>query len=128
MLNINSGMFHPDGLRRPVVTASGADLTMWYAGIYEEVERVGQAIARDPERIFKSPRRPTVGDHLSFDTERGDESVDAIPLDGSVVTLSVTGIGLTALDLDSERGFLYVTSKLLPYVIVVDIRDVAAHR
>jgi predicted GH43/DUF377 family glycosyl hydrolase/DNA-binding beta-propeller fold protein YncE len=123
VLNTTSGMFHPDGLRRPVVTTSGTELTMWYAGIYEEVERVGQAIARDPERVFKAPRRPTVGDYLSFDTERGDEDIDAIPLDGSVLGLSVTGIGLTALDLDSERGFLYVTSKLLPYVIVVDIRD-----
>jgi hypothetical protein len=123
VLNTTSGMFHPDGLRRPVVTTSGNELTMWYAGIYEEVERVGQAIARDPQRVFKAPRRPTVGDYLSFDTERGDEDIDAIPLDGSVLGLSVTGIGLTALDLDSERGFLYVTSKLLPYVIVVDIRD-----
>jgi predicted GH43/DUF377 family glycosyl hydrolase/DNA-binding beta-propeller fold protein YncE len=123
VLTTTGGMFHPSGLHRPVVTAEGGDLTMWYAGLFGEVERVGQAIGREPARLFKSLRRPTVGDTLSFDTERGDESVEAIPLDGSVETLSVTGVGLTSLDLDAERGFLYVTSKLLPYIIVIDVRD-----
>lgn len=123
VLTATGGMFHPSGQHRPVVTADASGLTMWYAGLFGDVERVGQAIGAQPDRLFKSLRRPTVGDTLSFDTERGDESVEAIPLDDTVESISLSGIGLTALDLDSERGFLYVTSKLLPYVIVIDIRD-----
>ena len=39
-----------------------------------------------------------LGEHTiySFDTERGDDTVEAIPLDTTVVDLSLTGIGLTA--------------------------------
>ena len=35
--------------------------------------------------------------------------------------MALTGVGLTALYLDTTRGM--PTSKLLPYIIVIDVRD-----
>lgn len=118
------GLFHPDGVERPVVNVlEDGQLEIWYAGTFGETERTGRAVGIDPERLYKTPLRPTVGDSLSFQTERGDEDAQAIPLDNNLLDINLTGVGLTALDIDEERGFLYVCSKLLPYIIVLDIRD-----
>ena len=118
------GLFHPDGLWRPVVSLQDdGSLSVWFGGLYGETERVGRAVGREPDRLLKAPLRPTVGDRLVFETQRGDEDVDAIPLDNEVLGVSLTGIGLTGLDIDTERGFLYASSKLLPYILIIDIRD-----
>jgi predicted GH43/DUF377 family glycosyl hydrolase len=118
------GLFHPSGVERPVVSLDDdGKLTVWYAGRFGETERVGRATGIEPDRFYKTPLRPTVGDTFTFQTQRGDSTAEAIPLDNQLLGISLVGIGLTALDLDEERGFLYVSSKLLPYITVIDIRD-----
>lgn len=118
------GLFHPTGVQRPVVSMSDeGDLEVWYDGRYGDEARAGRAVGQQPDRLYKTPLRPTVGDTLTFQTQRGDADAEAIPLDTDLLDVSLSGVGLTALDVDEERGFLYVSSKLLPYITVIDIRD-----
>jgi len=123
VIEMQNGLFHPDGIQRPVVAWNQDGISVWYAGFYENVSRVGMAVGQTPDRLSKVPRRPTVGDTLTFETERGDESVMSIPLDGSIDNATLSGIGLTSLTLDTDRGFLYACSKLRNYITVIDIRD-----
>jgi len=116
-------LFHPDGVLRPVVIDTEYGWEMWFAGLYNDVERVGHAVGEDAERLVRTPKWPTNGDTLTFQTQRGDADIHAIPLDTNIVGATLTGEGLTAIDLDEERGFLYASSKLLPYITVIDIRD-----
>ena len=116
------GLFHAFGVQRPVVSlADGVEI--WYAGLYGEQPRVGRAFGVEPDRLYKTPRRPTAGDTLTFQTQRGDEDTFSIPLDNTLPDANINGVGLTALDVDEERGFLYASSKLRPYITVIDIRD-----
>jgi DNA-binding beta-propeller fold protein YncE/predicted GH43/DUF377 family glycosyl hydrolase len=123
LLAAELGLFHPDGMRRPVVRSTEDGLQMWFAGQYSGVNRVGRAFGIGPTSWNKTPLRPSVGDTLSFDTERGDPDQWSIPLDALVKDSVTSGIGLTALAVDDERGMLYAVSKLRPYVYVIDIRD-----
>ncbi|MFT4976466.1 MAG: hypothetical protein ACI8S6_002371, partial [Myxococcota bacterium] len=97
VIDENLGMFHPTGLQRPVVSLSGDGIELWYAGLYGDEARVGRAVGQDPDRLYKTPLRPTVGDTLTFQTQRGDEDAEAIPLDTDLLDISLTGVGLTAL-------------------------------
>jgi YVTN family beta-propeller protein len=58
-----------------------------------------------------------------FSTERGDPDVDAIPLDTELSELSLTGLGLIGLHVDSTRGVLYALTRHQPWLIAIDIRD-----
>jgi len=118
------GLFHPDGVVRPMLWEQDDGTWMgWFAGILDDITRVGRVAGDAPDRLRKLPLRPTVGDTLTFQTEKGDEETTAIPLDTFLPDASLSGLGISALQLDSDRGFLYATSKLLPYVVVLDIRD-----
>jgi DNA-binding beta-propeller fold protein YncE len=124
VIGATGGLFHPDGVRRPIVLDhpdGGYDL--YYAGLADGVARVGRARGQAEDRIHKTPQRPTAGDTLRFSTERGDADALAIPLDQTVDGQSIVGVGLTALALDADRGFVYAASKLLPYLVVLDVRD-----
>ncbi|MEC8422753.1 MAG: hypothetical protein VX000_03185, partial [Myxococcota bacterium] len=123
IVDVSSGLFHPDGVLRPIIFPDGDGWTGYYAGFALGQARVGAVSGIEPDRLATTPLRPTVGDTLAFSTERGDPSAEAIPLDGTLAEGAVNGIGLVALTLDEERGFLYALSKLLGYFIVVDIRD-----
>jgi hypothetical protein len=118
-----TGLFHPDGVLRPVVVQQGDAWTGYYGGLSLDQTRVGAVSGLEPDRLATTPLRPTVGDTLAFSTERGDPSAEAIPLDATLSEGSVNGIGLISLTLDEERGFLYALSKLLGYFIVIDVRD-----
>ncbi|MEL6342051.1 MAG: hypothetical protein AAFV53_02890, partial [Myxococcota bacterium] len=98
---------------------------MWFGGLYNGTVRVGRAVGQDVERLYKTPLRPTVNDTLSFETERGDAQANAIPLDDLNVEEIFNDVfaGFTSIDLDEERGFLYAVSKLIPLIIVIDVRD-----
>ncbi len=117
------GTFEPTGVGRPVLLADGDSLTGWYTGDANGSGRVGGMHGLLPDRINRAGHPPTVGDSLSFTTQRGDADATAIPLDTSLPDADIYGVGLAALSLDSERGFLYAVSKLAPFVVVVDIRD-----
>ena len=57
-----------------------------------------------------------------METVKGDEERITIPLEISVADTSIL-IGLTDISVDNERGFLYASSKLMPHISVIDIRD-----
>jgi DNA-binding beta-propeller fold protein YncE/predicted GH43/DUF377 family glycosyl hydrolase len=124
VVGANGGLFHPGGVRRPIaIERNDAGYDMYYAGLDDSIYRVGRARALSADRVHKTPQRPTAGDTLEFSTSRGDADALAIPLDQIVDEQSIVGIGLTALTLDADRGFVYAVSKLLPYIVVIDIRD-----
>lgn len=132
IMSVANGMFHPDGLLRPVVVppedaasvgGDGLSWMAWYAGRMDGVDRVGRARGRQPARMHRTFAMPTPGDRISFSTEHGDESALAIPLDTSIEGGELTAPGIAGLTLDEERGFLYVVSKLRPYIFVIDVRD-----
>lgn len=126
VFGINDGLFHVDGVRRPVASYDGTDWSLWFAGYDAEVSRVGKARGRDPERLHEIENRPTLGDVLQFDTKRGDEDAEAIPLDTTVEGRSVTGEGLTSVAMDEARGMLYVATSHTNYIYAIDVRDDSA--
>ena len=123
VINLSGGLFHPDGAVRPVMIADDDGFSGYYAGLSRSVERAGRVWGAAPDRLHKRFANPTLGDTLSFATERGDADAVAIPLDTLVDNNAMVGVGLTSLHLDSTRGFLYAASKLVPYVFVLDVRD-----
>lgn len=124
IMGTEGATFHPDGVGRPVVLrAADGSYTGTYAGLNGSETFVGRFTGAAPDRLHKRLSLPTLGDTLTFSTERGDPDQDSIPLDTYVEDVGIVGIGLTSLTVDSERGFLYVSSKLLPYITVLDIRD-----
>jgi hypothetical protein len=134
------GVFGADGRVRPVVERTTDGWSLWYAGLDAGIERVGLTRGRDAVRfttekdgetvvsdvgpwLHKVDNLPTLGDTLGFATEKGDEDTYAIPLDGFVDNAGLTGVGLTSLAFDAERGFVYAASKETPYVFALDVRD-----
>lgn len=122
---VDSGWFHGDGARHPlpVYDEEQSQWFIYYAGIMENTTRVGHAIGSSPTAMRLIYRYPTLGDQLYFETQKGDEEGNTITLETSVTDTETFGIGLTDLALDADRGFLYVSSKLMPHIAVVDIRD-----
>ncbi len=117
------GLFDFGGVDRPVVLEDDDGWTMFYHGWDNSSFRPGLALALEPDVFYKNASIPTSGDWLAFSTRAGSDEVDSIPLDGFVDDFEVSGIGLTALYLDQDRGFLYVASKRQPYIVVLDVRD-----
>ncbi len=124
------GLFGAEGLVRPVAERTPDAWSVWYAGLDAGVARVGLTRGRagttgerSGEWLHKVENVPTLGDTLRFDTEKGSADTYAIPLDGYVDDAALTGIGLTAITYDPERGFLYAASKETPYLFTVDVRD-----
>ena len=123
--SVDSGWFHLDGARHPLPAYSSANEQwfIYYGGIAESVTRVGHAIGSSPWAMRTIYRYPTLGDQITFETTKGDEEGNTIPLESSVTDTTTFGIGLTDLSLDTDRGFLYASSKLMPHIAVIDIRD-----
>lgn len=98
--------------------------TVLYTGQDALIPRVGRALALEPELLYRNPQRPTVGDTLVFETRAGDDGGDeAIPLERVVDGFATSGLALSFLHIDADRGFLYAASKVSPYIYVVDIRE-----
>ena len=125
VLDPANGRFESEGLGRPVLVADpqGDGWWGWYEGTAGGEPRVGGLYGLAADRLNRITSPPTAGDVFTFTTEKGDEDVEAIPLDTSLPDADILGVGLSALTLDEERGFLYATSKLAPFIIVLDIRD-----
>jgi len=118
--------FSAAGVDNPVARLrSNGQFEMWYAGRdlpVGGVQRLGRATGRGPF-VFPEQRRPTLGDSLAFQTQRGDDVVGVIELAQDVETFLTTGVGTTGLILDEQRGMLYIPSKLSNLLYVIDIRD-----
>ena len=123
ILTTAGSLFHPDGVRRPVAVPDGDGWWVWYAGYDGDIARVGAARGLDPDRLHKAPLLPTLGDALGFRIEGADEDAEAIPLDTQVDGIALSGLALSGVTVDEERGFLYVTSSQNYVIIVIDIRD-----
>ena len=117
------GLFYSDGTQRPRYISSNNGYELYYAGIQQQKSRVGKAVGLYPANLRPTYRHLNYGDQLQFDTFKGDDTIDAIPLDTSTADIDITGVGLSSLHVDSQKGVLYATSKLTPYIIVIDIRD-----
>jgi len=124
------GVAHPfsaAGVRDPVLVPAGdGTVEAFYAGNDTAVWRVGRA-AGTLNRLIPTQRFPTVGDSLSFDTKRGDETGGVIELQQILDGFSTSGLGTSSMRLDPARGFLYVAAKrtITPanYIYVIDVRD-----
>jgi len=117
------GLFDYGGVERPVLFETESGYGMFYKGLDNAVFRPGLAAGPHAEAFYKTARVPSVNDRLQFVTETGSSAVDAIDLDGEVDGYATTGTGLSELFVDQQRGFMYVASKLLSYLTVIDIRD-----
>ncbi len=125
VLSGTDGNFDALAAFRPIVrqTDEGA-YELLYTGQDALIARVGQAVALEPHTVYRDPLRPTVGDELVFVTSAGDDGTEsAIPLERTLDSFSTSGLALSYLLVDDERGFLYVASKVSPYIYVIDIRE-----
>lgn len=121
------GQFSPEGALRPVLAETDNGWRGFYAGRAGSTDRVGGLAGAAPDSLHRVLEVPTTGDHLEFETERGDPNALAIPLDVIIPPgIALTGTGLTSITADPTRGFLYVASKLTAYIFVIDIRDDSA--
>ncbi|MFZ5481204.1 MAG: hypothetical protein ACOZNI_30880 [Myxococcota bacterium] len=117
-----AGGFGAGGVQHPVVVDDGDGYTLWYAGLDAGQARVGRAIARDPDRVHRDLRLPTLADDWGFTAiPAGDE--DSIPLDVPVEGVDLMGMGCSSLAQDVARGYLFVGCKLANFVYVLDVRD-----
>ena len=121
--SIDTGWFHQTGAHTPLPYFDGTQWFVSYAGVHENTVRVGRAIGSDPAAMRPIYKAPSLGDSIDFETIKGDEERTTIPLEASVTDTTTFGIGLTDISVDSERGYLYASSKLMPHIAVIDIRD-----
>ena len=122
--SLDSGWFHLDGARHPLPAYSDTTAQWFvYYGGYRRVRLSCWTCDRlNPVAMRTVYRYPTLGDQITFETTKGDDEGNTIPLETSVTDTTTFGIGLTDLSVDSERG-LYASSKLMPHIAVIDIRD-----
>jgi hypothetical protein len=119
-----SGQFDQLSARNPVVVQGENGFQMLYTGLDAAVNRVGLAQAQDPAIWYRDPAVPTSGDTVHFDSLPGDEGDrDSISLSQTIAGFTTSGLGITASHVDTERGFLYLSSAASAYIYVVDIRD-----
>ena len=121
------------GVHAPVLSTDEDDgLKFWYGGYDGDRWRIGRATAAlglgvgDDDlaaTLYPMDAFPTAEDSFSFTTARGDNDVSVIELEQSVDAFNTLGHGMANMVLDEARGFLYVTTKLVNRIWVVDVRD-----
>lgn len=114
------------GVRAPVLLSQDeGGLVLLYTGRDGLGERIGRARvpAVAPDVAFAAQRFPTAGDTLSFVSTRGGRGAQVIELNQTTQWYTSSAVGFSSLTHDPDRGFLYVTSKLLDDIEVVDVRD-----
>ena len=137
-LPVMSGLtrtFSAAGVHSPVllpsIDAAPGLAQFFYAGDDGTKDRIGAATAGiggeagslSEAVLYPEQRFPTAEDVFSFGTARGDDEVSVIELQQSVEAFDTLGIGMANITLDEQRGFLYIASKLLNRVWIVDVRD-----
>ena len=123
VLSGQSGLFDYDGARRPTAGWDGEGWVVHYHGLDDALFRSGVARGRTLDVLYKDALWATAGDTLTFYSVYGDEDAVAISLDTDVDGYEITTRAMTSMHLDTERGFLLVSSKLLSYIVVIDVRD-----
>ncbi len=117
------GSFGVSDLLRPITIPTSTGWTLWYIGLDVGIGRVGRGILKAPDRAWRDAALPTRPDVWGFVAQPQDDA-EAIDLDVTVSGTTLAPVrGCSGIATDEERGFLYVTCKLVPYVVVVDIRD-----
>jgi len=134
--------FSARGTDSPAALVGPDGVEVYYAGFDGFARRVGRARLRTigaglPEIVgrpgfFPEPRFATAGDRIRFETRR-PRSREGFPdtvieLAQQTASFSTDGEGMSSMTLDSERGFVYVTSKtsslgVSDRLTVVDVRD-----
>lgn len=118
-----NGSFGVADLVRPVTVPDGDRWALWYTGIDEGIGRSGRALLGAPDRAWRDPALPTRSDTWGFVAQPANEE-EAIDLDVTIEGSTLAPVrGCASLVRDEDRGFLYVTCKLEPYIFVVDVRD-----
>ncbi len=117
--------FSAGGVRAPVLVSNDDRWDLYYAGNDGVSDRIGLATGT-LSSVFAAQAFPTAGDRLTFRSKRGEEGTAVIELEAVFDDVAVAGTGLTEARHDSERGLLWVTSKLWNYIYAVDIRDDSA--
>jgi hypothetical protein len=116
-----SGLFYSEEVGRLLRIPNTS--SFYFSGTHDDTSRVGMATEFIYGHLRTHYNLPKMGDALSFETQQGTDDELSIPLDVSVNGITLTGNGLAQLSIDSERGFLFASSRLLPYIVVIDIRD-----
>jgi len=121
------------GVHAPVLSrGDDGDFDVWFGGYDGDRWRIGLAsgsLGRGSSltdlaaTLYPMDAFPTAEDTFSFATARGDQEVSVIELEQSVDAFNTLGHGMANMVLDKARGFLYVTSKLVNRIWVVDVRD-----
>jgi DNA-binding beta-propeller fold protein YncE len=122
------------GVHAPVLSeADDGDFNVWFGGYDGDRWRVGQATGSLMNQasgstdlaatLYPMDAFPTAEDTFSFATARGDQKVSVIELEQNVDAFNTLGHGMANMVLDEARGFLYVTTKLVNRIWVVDVRD-----
>jgi DNA-binding beta-propeller fold protein YncE len=97
---------------------------MLYSGQDSPVLRTGLARGSAADTFHREPADPTTGDTVAFETRSGDNgSRNTIPLERIFDGFAVSGIGMSDLVLDTERGYALLASIGNSYVVVIDVRD-----
>ncbi|MCB9744938.1 MAG: beta-propeller fold lactonase family protein [Alphaproteobacteria bacterium] len=125
VLSLYTGNFDAREATRPVVWVDEEGLyNVLYTGRDALVRRSGLAQGIRPDRLYRVPRSPTTGDRVEWTTWLGDGGqTTAIDLDRQIEGLELRGWRVNQLVVDEERGYLYVTSRQVNYITVIDIRD-----
>ncbi|HNH48245.1 MAG TPA: beta-propeller fold lactonase family protein, partial [Myxococcota bacterium] len=116
------GSFGASGLLRPVVRPTDTGWSLYLTGVDSGIERVGEALGRSPDRLVRRLHQPSLADSLGFQAVPASGQ-SSLLLDVQVDAGLLMALGCTDTNLDEERGFLYISCRLVPEVVVVDIRD-----
>ena len=117
----NSGFFFSSDSTR-FIRIPQSD-SFYFSGIHNDVSRIGLGEESLIGQARPNYNLPNTGDVLSFETQEGSEEQKSIPLDVDINGVNLSGTNIAQASVDTERGLLFVTSRQLPYIMVVDIRD-----
>jgi DNA-binding beta-propeller fold protein YncE len=124
--------FSAGGVRSATLSGEREGDALWYSGWDGDRWRLGLATnglgqeGRQPTlaaALYEQQALPTVGDQFSFRTYRSDTTSSVIELRQFLDDFVTLGEGMSSMRLDEDRGFLFITSKLVNRIWVLDVRD-----
>lgn len=116
--------FSSHGVESPVITVNDDNsLDVLYAGFDGFTHRLGSGVGSGDAILYPTQRFGTPEDSFMFTTQHGRVGDSVIELAQDVENFVTLGIGMSSMALDSDRGFLYVPSKLATFIYVIDVRD-----
>ena len=116
-----SGLFYTENIEHFVAIPNSSHY--YFSAEQNNVSRVGVASEIETGHIRNKYVLPKTGDTLFFETQKGSDEHKSISLDITINGITLSGNNLSQATIDQERGFLFVSSRQLPYITVIDIRD-----